>query len=330
MQEVPLPFLAWLLYRKIISPRPVYSCSDHKPSSSSANPQAPALANESSLVISGVEESLYLQRACYLAVCTLGADKAFLHLTCSTGEELKQQLLSNKLAMSAYCGYAEDVQSILAQGFKTDPKSILGSPLCAAAAGNHKEIVAFLLGQGFSPNNHRKEGPTALWVSCLNGHHKIVQLLLLSPTIKVNERHRKKTPLAIAAEKGHTGIMRTLFARPDLELDLEGTGCPLMGAMMGDQAAAVHLLVDRLQFPSRDAVEYYNLLLWGAVDQNKSLGCARVTPVPPNRSQQRGLARRGWSILRVFSAVECRYVWIPRGGVRATPTTGHRRSKGGV
>lgn len=251
------------------------------------------LANDSSLVISSVEESLYLQRACYLAVYTLGTDKAFRHLMCSTGEELKQQLLSNKLAMSAYCGYAEDVKSIVTQGFKTDPKSILGSPLCAAAAGNHREIVAFLLGQGFSPNTHRKDGPTALWVSCLNGHHKMVQLLLLSPTIKVNTRHRNKTPLAIAAEKGHTGIMRTLFARPDVELDFEEAACPLMCATMGDQASTLHLLVDKLQFPSRDVIDYYNLLLWEAVHHNKVSAVRALLQYPQIDPNSEGWATGG-------------------------------------
>ena len=287
--------MGWLLYRKIISPKPVFTRSKPNPQPSPANPPTPVLADDSSLAISSMEESLYLQRACYLAGYSLGTRMAFWHLANLTAQELKRKMFCNKLAMAAYCGYVEDVKSlVMMRAFEIDPNvGLLCSPICAAAIANNKKTVTFLLRGKFNPNARVKGGPTALWISCLNGNDEVVQRLLQSPVIEVNTRHRGKTPLAIAAEKGRIEIMRMLLARQDVDLEIGETKGPFQCATVADQAPALRLLVDKLQFPSRDVIEYYNLLLWEAVHHNKVSAVRALLQYPQIDPNSEGWATGG-------------------------------------
>jgi serine/threonine-protein phosphatase 6 regulatory ankyrin repeat subunit B len=113
-------------------------------------------------------------------------------------------------------GHEETVEALL----KHDPQvvNLPGvqdiTPLMAAAAFGHDDLVALLIAHGADPRLRLADGTRALDVAAFGGHESVVERLLAhDPQLLDLAGAGEATALTVAAGEGHTGIVRALLAR---------------------------------------------------------------------------------------------------------------------
>jgi len=119
------------------------------------------------------------------------------------------------LCVAARTGDLATVKTLVEQGTGIDAEDgERFTPLIYAAANNHIEIVAFLLGRGADPNLHSSEsGATALLLASQMGHGRIVKLLL-DKGARVNATDNLgMTPLIRAAYSCKEDVVEILLNR---------------------------------------------------------------------------------------------------------------------
>jgi len=119
------------------------------------------------------------------------------------------------LHTAARMGSLESVKDFVSQGADVNSEDAEHfTPLIYAAANDHIDIAAYLLGKGADPNLHSSEsGATALLLSSQMGHARIVKLLL-DKGGRVNATDNLgMTPLIRAAYSCKDAIVEILLNR---------------------------------------------------------------------------------------------------------------------
>jgi ankyrin repeat protein len=120
------------------------------------------------------------------------------------------------------------------------------TPLSAAAARGHLDVVAYLLDQGADINHTVPDGPTALTAACTMGHTVVVDLLLERGADAGVADGRGPTPLKSAAVRGHVGIVRTLLAHGcgDVDDRPRGSATALWRSCRDGQRGALRAMLE--------------------------------------------------------------------------------------
>ena len=136
---------------------------------------------------------MYLRSLCVTDVEHHNASKTALHFACACGRVLVAQHLI------WYC--RGDVDLVNSEGV---------TPVHAACAGGHLEIVEYFLREGFVTvrGSNAGSGLTLMHRACINGQLNIVTFLLFEGAEIDVEDSEGKTPIYWAGVKGHTDIVR--------------------------------------------------------------------------------------------------------------------------
>ena len=121
----------------------------------------------------------------------------------------------NKLRIASSFGNIDEVRKLLSNGM-LDVNCVTGchysTPLCAATARGHKEIVQLLMDRGADPNKGDKRGKTPLYMTALSGskYDKYVVELLLERGAEPDKADQMGwTPLHIATRTGHMKLSKS-------------------------------------------------------------------------------------------------------------------------
>jgi ankyrin repeat protein len=117
------------------------------------------------------------------------------------------------LHLAAFFGQGACVEAVLQHG--GDPKAISGNalrntPLHAAAARNHTEVCAALLGHGSDPDARQQGGYTALHAAAQHGNEVLVDALLAAGATAALVDDQGKDAAQHAAEAGHAALAARL------------------------------------------------------------------------------------------------------------------------
>ena len=118
------------------------------------------------------------------------------------------------------------------------------TPLYAAAANNHLDVVRLLLvgrlSKGADPNLARTDtGASPLFIASQNGHLDVAQILL-SKGAEVKQQNKQDRN--VAASQGHLDVV-TLLVDQDADINAKGKwGTPLEEATAGDRPDVVKYL----------------------------------------------------------------------------------------
>lgn len=113
------------------------------------------------------------------------------------------------LGLAAFFGHKAAVQVLLARGAEVDAvdtSQFANTPLDAAVAANHLEVVKILLQNHASVNVRAAAGHTPLHKAAMNGNLEIAKLLIEAKADVNATDDAGKTPLAYAGEKGHPEV----------------------------------------------------------------------------------------------------------------------------
>jgi ankyrin repeat protein len=111
-------------------------------------------------------------------------------------------------------GYAGAARLLLEAGADPDGESFAedeGTPLCAAAAWGHDEVVSALIAFGADVDRAEPDGPTPLVWAALEGHAGTGRALLEAGA-DPNREGDGWLPLLVAARKGSLALVRDLLA----------------------------------------------------------------------------------------------------------------------
>jgi ankyrin repeat protein len=120
------------------------------------------------------------------------------------------------LGLAAFFGHKSAVQVLVARGAEVDAvdkSRFANTPLDAAVAANHLEVVKVLLQNHASANVRSAGGFTPLHKAAMNGSLEITKLLLDQGADVTARDDAGKTPLQYAAEKGHEEVWALLRER---------------------------------------------------------------------------------------------------------------------
>jgi ankyrin repeat protein len=117
------------------------------------------------------------------------------------------------LGLAAFFGHKAAVQVLIARGAEVDTvdkSPFANTPLDAAVAANHLEVVKVLLQNHASVNVRAAAGHSPLHKAAMNGNVEIVKLLIEGKADVSATDDAGKTPLAWAEEKGHAEVAALL------------------------------------------------------------------------------------------------------------------------
>ncbi len=117
------------------------------------------------------------------------------------------------LGLAAFFGHKAAVQVLLARGAEVDAvdkSQFANTPLDAAVAANHLEVVKVLLQNHASVNVRAAAGHSPLHKAAMNGNVEIVKLLIEAKADVNATDDAGKTPLVWAEEKGHAEVATLL------------------------------------------------------------------------------------------------------------------------
>ncbi|KAI9672140.1 MAG: hypothetical protein M1831_001953 [Alyxoria varia] len=182
---------------------------------------------------------------------------------CREQEEVIDELLKRNinanvrrgmaLRDAASFGYKQIVEKLMMSGADVDAfDAILGSPLKAALAGSHTDIVGYLVQSGASLKLEGKEGflddplfGTPLQRAALGGDKRLVDLLLDEFLADPNEtRGHFGSALQLAALENHTSICKRLV---DLEPGMDSLEQALRDAMAAHCKESIEVLLQAVR-----------------------------------------------------------------------------------
>jgi ankyrin repeat protein len=117
------------------------------------------------------------------------------------------------LGLAAFFGHKSGVQVLVARGAEVDAvdkSRFANTPLDAAVAANHLEVVKVLLQNHASVNVRAAAGHTPLHKAAMNGNVEIAKLLLEGGADVNATDDAGKTPLEYAGEKDHPEVASLL------------------------------------------------------------------------------------------------------------------------
>ena len=180
------------------------------------------LAKDANLVLTKTPAGSLLQRFPQLTVyeaSAVGDAQRLRHLLEEQPEKVNvpNQQGFTPLGLSAFFGHKAAVQVLLARGAEVDlidSSRFANTPLDAAVAANHLEIVQVLLTAHASVNVRSAGGYSPLHKAAQNGNWDLVKLLLDHKADPQATDDAGKTPLDYAVEKGHASVAELLRHPP--------------------------------------------------------------------------------------------------------------------
>lgn len=153
------------------------------------------------------------------------------------------------LLLAASKGHREVVEALMNDRRTEWGANPLGeTPLHAAAAGGHTEIVRFFLGRtGYDVNAEMEGGLTALSTAAWHGRAETVAALMAADDIAWSADEKGNTPLHIAAGRGDTEIVKIfvdLAGRKSIDMNARNADghTPLGSAVAARRAEVVAIL----------------------------------------------------------------------------------------
>jgi len=210
---------------------------------------------------------------------------AILHVAtpqCASGQDA--------LVKAAAEGNLQLVKELVSHHAEIDEQGSYGqSPLFAAAAGKHKDIVMYLLSIGAKAENPTRDaGFTPLMVAAGQGWQDVAEIMI-SKGAKVNARSATGvTPLARAAASGNANLVKYLIQH-GADVTLGGYGALIEAVRAGNKNAVDILLVygANINPSERDLQADQSHYKTGIVPQNLSdersgAASSSVRPFPGN------------------------------------------------
>ncbi len=120
------------------------------------------------------------------------------------------------LHLAAFFGNTEAARLLVEAGAPLDAKSrnsLANTPLNAAAAGDHRDIVRLLLERGADPNTRQHGAIAPLHSAAFNGDLEMVKLLLQHHADPGAITEDNRTAAGMAEEKGHEDVAALLRSR---------------------------------------------------------------------------------------------------------------------
>lgn len=154
------------------------------------------------------------------------------------------------LAVAAFVGDMEAVQSLSAEGVDVGTKNTHNdpAPLAAAALGGQPDVVKLLLDKGLKVDEINKQGETALMTAAAAGHAEVVQVLLdRGADVNARDVHRRSALNHAVFIRGHVEAARVLL---DGGADINARDDPaertiLMHAAQSGHLEVVQVLLDK-------------------------------------------------------------------------------------
>ena len=88
------------------------------------------------------------------------------------------------------------------------------SPLYAAAASNHLDLVKYLVAAGADKEQRDNSSGTALYIASYKGYTSIVKWLLQAKASLSPQPFENATPLLAAVERAHLDTLQVILAVP--------------------------------------------------------------------------------------------------------------------
>jgi uncharacterized protein len=120
------------------------------------------------------------------------------------------------LGLAAFFGHPEAVKVLLDHGAEVNLKEtsrFQNTPVDAAVAGDHAQVVRILLAAGANPNVRSEGNYTTLHKAASHGNLEIVRMLLDHGADPNAVRDGGHTPIDDARAKGHPAVVELLRAR---------------------------------------------------------------------------------------------------------------------
>ena len=174
------------------------------------------------------------------------------------------------------------------------------TPLGAACAGGHAEVVRLLLFAGASKNgrSHQNEycpeGATPVYLASNSGRPEVVRVLLqASADLQEASGMETLAPLLVATRHNHTEVVQVLLEGAADANKAHGEDTPLGVAILHDHVDVVQLLLEN-RADTENVVNYdtplglavrkgreeiVSLLLTAGADRNKKFGPVNETPL---------------------------------------------------
>ncbi len=220
------------------------------------------------------QESAALKRA-ELFIAIRDNDAAGVKRSLAQGADANSRnwLDFSPLMWAAMCGNQEIVETLLAQGAKSDDDSIYGSALTFAELGRNEKIALWLLDKGVKPDPSRLDKASPLMLAAANGHVNLIERLLQQKCDPNAQDTDGATSLIYAARLGQTATVQALIkgGANINTADSHKRTALLYAAMNGWSQTVDVLLANRADVHAKDKQGATALLLTARYNGDKTI-----------------------------------------------------------
>ena len=162
---------------------------------------------------------------------------------------------------AAAAGHFDVVKKLITQRAKVDSKDLTGStPLRAAAQKGYLDIVSCLVRNGADVNACKNDGSTALFPACYHGHTDVVDFLI-ERGANVNVKDKDDyTALHCATRQGFIAIANKLLSHGALQQRSKHRLTPLLSASNNCQMEMMEYLISRPMYTKQQRIDALELL----------------------------------------------------------------------